>query len=103
MDATVSAMRLASDEQLSTGLSSVADANCPGSTDSPSVATLMTLLWAIRVIEAERTRKLEAPELDAATEVRQACVELDEMFRTRELRGVGLRTVQAKGWDGRRQ
>jgi len=47
----------------------------------------MTLLWAIHVIEKEREQKLMAPELDAATEVRQACMELEEMFRQREMSG----------------
>jgi len=50
----------------------------------------MTLLWAIHVIEKEREEKLMSPELDAATEVRQACMELEEMFRQREVSGKGV-------------
>jgi len=45
----------------------------------------MTLLWAITVIERERGQ--ETPKLDAAAEVRQSNVELEELFRPREIRG----------------
>jgi transcriptional activator HAC1 len=45
----------------------------------------MTLLWAITVIEKERGQ--ETPKLDAATEVRQSDMELEELFRLREIRG----------------
>lgn len=76
-DATMVVMRLASEQQLRDCLSTV-EASRLETRDSASVATLMTLLWAIRVIEREI--KLEAPKLDAATVARQSG-ELDNMFR----------------------
>jgi len=51
------------------------------------VEVLMTLLWAITVIEKERVERQETPKLDAAAEVRQS-MELEELFRPREMRGV---------------
>jgi len=90
MDATMEAMRSASEQQLPACLSA-ADASRPGRSESPSVEALMTLLWAIQVMEKERMRTTRStPELDAATEVRQACVELDEMFRRRDMNGKGV-------------
>jgi len=84
LDATMVAMRLASEQQLQDCLSN-ADAGHYGGSNSPSVEVLMTLLWAITVIEKERGQ--EAPKLDAAAEVRQSEVELQELFRPREIRG----------------
>jgi transcriptional activator HAC1 len=78
------AMRLASEQQLQDCLSN-ADAGHYGGSNSPSVEVLMTLLWAITVIEKERVERQEAPKLDAAAEVRQS--ELEELFRPREIRG----------------
>lgn len=80
------AMRSASEQQLHNCLSS-ADASRLETRNTPSVATLMTLLWAIHVIEKER--KLEAPKPDAAAVVRQFG-ELDDLFRLREQKGVSL-------------
>jgi transcriptional activator HAC1 len=94
MDATMVAMRSASEQQLPDCLSP-ADACSPGGTNSPSVATLMTLLWAIHVIEREREQKLMTPELDAATEVREAVRELEDMFRQREVNGKGVVSFMA--------
>jgi len=51
------------------------------------VEVLMTLLWAITVIEKERVERQETPKLDAAAEVRQSEMELQELFRPREIRG----------------
>ncbi|KAH7412682.1 transcriptional activator hac1 [Cadophora sp. MPI-SDFR-AT-0126] len=79
-DATMVVMRLASEQQLRDCLSTV-DASRLETRDSASVETLMTLLWAIRVIEREN--KLEAPKLDAAAVARQS-VELDSLFRLGE-------------------
>lgn len=73
-------MRLASEQQLRDCLSTV-DASRLGTRDSASVETLMTLLWAIRVIEREN--KLDAPKLDAAAVARQS-VEVDSLFRSGE-------------------
>ncbi|KAH9223301.1 hypothetical protein DL95DRAFT_353461 [Leptodontidium sp. 2 PMI_412] len=85
-DATMVVMRLASEQQLRDCLSTV-DASRLETRDSASVETLMTLLWAIRVIEREN--KLEAPKLDAATVARQSG-ELDSLFRLREHEGVSF-------------
>jgi transcriptional activator HAC1 len=68
-DATMVAMRLASEQQLS-GCFSSADASCRELRDSPSVEALMTLLWAIHVIEKEREQST-LPKLDAAKEEEQ--------------------------------
>lgn len=84
LDATMVAMRLASEQQLQDCLSNT-DAGHYGGSNSPSVEVLMTLLWAITVIEKERGQ--EAPKLDAAAEVRQSELELQELFRPREIRG----------------
>ena len=81
------AMRSASEQQLRDCLSSV-DASRFEKGNSPSVEALMTLLWAIHVIEKER--ELETPKLDAATVVRQSQGELDELFRLRDLKGVSF-------------
>jgi transcriptional activator HAC1 len=77
------AMRLASEQQLQDCLSNADASHDRG--DSPSVEVLMTLLWAITVIEKERGQ--ETPKLDAAAEVRQSDMELEELFRLREIRG----------------
>ncbi|CZT40578.1 related to HAC1 BZIP transcription factor, regulates the unfolded-protein response [Rhynchosporium secalis] len=55
--------------------------------DSASVETLMTLLWAIRVIAREV--KLEAPKPDAAAVARK-CPEVDNLFRSGEQKGASL-------------
>lgn len=78
------AMRLASEQPAQDCLSN-ADAGHYGGANSPSVEALMTLLWAITVIERERGQ--ETPKLDAAAEVRQS-MELEELFRPREMRSV---------------
>jgi len=88
LDATMVAMRLASEQQLQDCLSN-ADAGHYGGSNSPSVEVLMTLLWAITVIERERVERQETPKLDAAADVRQS-MELQELFRPRELRGVSF-------------
>jgi transcriptional activator HAC1 len=88
MDATMVAMRSASEQQLTHDcLSGVDASHRPGEKNSPSVESLMTLLWAINVISKEQNSQKDIPELDVATEIRQACLELDEMFRPREMRG----------------
>ncbi len=82
-DATMVAMRSASEQQLSTDCLTRADVNRDGR-DSPSMEVLMTLLWAITVIEKERGQ--QAPELDAASGVGRSRVELEDLFRPRHLR-----------------
>jgi transcriptional activator HAC1 len=78
------AMRLASEQQLQDCLSNV-DASHHDRVNSPSVEVLMTLLWAITVIEKERGQ--ETPKLDVAAEVGQSNMELDELLRPRRIRG----------------
>jgi transcriptional activator HAC1 len=78
------AMRLASEQQLRDCLSN-ADAGHYGGSNSPSVEVLMTLLWAITVIEKEGRERQQTPKLDAAAEVRQS--ELEDLFRLREIKG----------------
>jgi transcriptional activator HAC1 len=97
LDATMVAMRLASEQQLQDCLSNV-DAGHNDRANSPSVEVLMTLLWAITVIERERGQ--ETPKLDAAAEVRQSNMELEELFRPREIRGDRGVSFVPHGRDG---
>jgi hypothetical protein len=51
--------------------------------------SLMTLLWATDIIDREMKRQdpaLRFEELDPTTELRQACRELDELFKIRSIR-----------------
>jgi len=89
MDATMVAMRSASEQQLTHACLSHVDASPRRDEHSPSVESLMTLLWAIHVMEGERAHE-KTPRLDAATEVRQACSELDELFRLRNIKTKGV-------------
>jgi len=82
MDATLVAMRLASEQQLTHACLSNVDASRNDGADSPDVEALMTLLWAIQCFEKERGQL--TPKLDAATEIRQAIGELDELFRQKK-------------------
>lgn len=81
-------MRLASEQQLTHDCLSRVDANRLDGASSPNVEALMTLLWAIQVFEKERG--LISPKLDAATEIRQACRELDEIFRHGDVKELSL-------------
>jgi len=85
MDATMVAMRSASEQQLTRDCLSGVDV-CDGLDvgNSPSVESLMTLLWAVKVIDKEQQHK--TPRVDAATEVRQECGELDILFGQRDMR-----------------
>lgn len=95
MDATVGAMRSASEQfKLSgdwmTAAGSAREHRLGDRESSPTVETLMTLLWAIKVIDREnrlRSKTLETS--NAAAELRQACGELDIMFRRRQLERTG--------------
>jgi len=107
-DATMVAMRLASEQQLTQACLSSVDASRLDGASSPNVEALMTLLWAIQCFEKERGHI--TPKLDAATEVRQAIGELDELFRHRDLMGVsfvphgrdgdstGVKAKSLEGW-----
>jgi transcriptional activator HAC1 len=86
-DATMVAMRRLSSSASVRDCLSPVDGSRLGGTDSPSIEALMTLLWATHVIEKEIEQQAMAPKLDAATEVRQACMELDDMFKRRDLSG----------------
>jgi len=85
MDATVVAMRSASEQQLSQACLSSTDASRHVQ-EGPSIEVLLTLLWAIQCFEKERKQKLMTTEMDASSEVRQACEELSVLFTPRELR-----------------
>jgi transcriptional activator HAC1 len=88
MDATMGAMRLASEQQLLARdclVGGDVDAHDPSRGQEPSMECLMTLLWATDVIDRELKRQEQAlmrvEEVDPATEIRQACRELDELFK----------------------
>jgi transcriptional activator HAC1 len=101
-------MRLASEQQLTHDCLSRVDVSRLDGVNSPNVEALMTLLWAIQCFEKERGHI--APKLDAATEVRQAIGELDELFRHGDLMGgsfvphgrdgdpTGLKAKSLEGW-----
>ena len=85
------AMRLASEQQLLARdcLSGGVDACDRSRGQEPSMECLMTLLWATDVIDRELKRQDQAmrvEEVDPATEIRQACRELDELFKIRSMR-----------------
>ena len=81
MDATMVAMRLASEQPLINACSSSVDASrSAGGKNSPSIEALMTLFWATYSI-SQKDQMKEQSKLDVATEVRQACDELDKLFR----------------------
>jgi transcriptional activator HAC1 len=89
------AMRLASEQQLTRDC--LTGAGGCGSLDedhSPSLESLTTLLWATHVFEKNRQR---APEPDIATEVKQACRELEELLRPREVIGRGISFQMSRG------
>lgn len=95
MDATMEAMRLASEQQLTRDC--LTGAGGCGSLDgdhSPSLESLTTLLWATHVFEKNRQR---VPEPDLATEVKQACRELEELLRPREVIGRGISFQMSRG------
>jgi len=84
MDATMVAMRLASEQYLVTAcLSSVEASQSVRGKDAPSMEALMTLFWATSAISKEEMP--EQSKLDVATEVRQACDEVNELFRQRKM------------------
>jgi transcriptional activator HAC1 len=92
MDATMGAMRLASEQHLLAHVcldGGDVDAHDRSRAKEPSMECLMTLLWATDVIDRELRRQEQAlmkvEEVDPATEIRQACKELDELFRSRNI------------------
>jgi transcriptional activator HAC1 len=79
MDATMAAMRLASEQQLAHDcLTGVGSSDRLDGRNPPSIESLMTLLWCIRVFEKRSNNEQVG---------RQACRELDELFRPREVIG----------------
>ena len=88
MDATMEAMRsAASEQQLSPDCLTGARAfDRRDGSDSPSIESLATLLWATHVFERNRRRALE---LGTAAEARQDGGELGDLLRARELAGKG--------------
>jgi transcriptional activator HAC1 len=82
MDATMAAMRLQSEQQLTRDcLIGAGSCDHRDVENSPSLEALMTLLWAIHVFEKKREY---TPELDVAMDGRQAG-ELDRLFRPRDI------------------
>lgn len=78
MDATIAAMRLASEQQLTHDcLTGAGSSDRLESRNSPSLESLMTLLWCTRVFEKQSNNEQWIG--------RQACRELDELFRPREV------------------
>ena len=91
MDATMGVMRLASEQQLLACdcLNGGVDACDQNRGQEPSMECLMTLLWATDVIDSElnhQDQALKVEDVDPATEIRQACRELDELFKTMSMR-----------------
>ena len=96
LDATMVAMRRASEQQLTRDyLNDVDLCDRLDVENSPTVESLMTLLWAISVIDKEGQH--EEPELDAATELREACRELDKLFRARDMNRKRVSLVSGRG------
>ncbi|PQE30116.1 bZIP transcription factor protein [Rutstroemia sp. NJR-2017a WRK4] len=114
MDATSEAMRLLSEQKLVRDcLSSAGECDLRDGDKSPSIESLMTLLWAIKVIEKEQA--LPTPKPDAVMEgAGQACDELKNLFGLREVSGASSTVSFAlassevggiageKSWEARR-
>lgn len=104
MDATMGAMRLASEQQLSPDcLAGAGLCDRRDGTNSPSLESLTVLLGAIRVFEMNRQR---VPELDTTTESTRDSRVLSDLLRAREVaenrgffksssrdRGLGVKTM----------
>jgi len=84
------AMRSASEQQLlARDCLSGVDTRDPRQGMESSMECLMTLLWATRVIDRERQKQEKASRREEGGAVRQACMELDELFRIRTVRRRG--------------
>jgi len=85
MDATLGAMRSASEQQLLARdcLAGGGDAHALRQGKEPSMECLMTLAWAIRVLD----REIQDQQRDASGK-RQAGVELEQLFRARSVKQV---------------
>jgi len=82
MAATVVALRLASEQQLTRDcLNDVIVDDRRKLESSPTVESLMTLLWTVNVIDRERQHQDRSAEVEAGTGIRQVCMERDNMFR----------------------
>lgn len=101
MDATMVSMRLASEQQLVPACQSSVDASrSAGGQNSPSIEALTTLLWATHVI-AKEDAEGHVQQVDVTTEIRQACDELDGLFRQGKARGT--RAPAGRGSDAKAQ
>ena len=100
MDATMEAMRSQSEQQPTRNcLSGAGASDSRDVVNSPSLETLITLLWAIRVFERKRGHTFE---LNVAMDGRQAS-ELDGLFRPIEFDGLeGLPPVSEGGELGQK-
>jgi len=98
------AMRSASEQQLLISHARLGDdaVGRPNSATDPSMESLMTLLWATKVIDRERQRLEDAMSVEpldnTVTQVERACEELDGLFRLRSVRKRELHS-SAYAWD----
>ena len=106
MDATLEAMRLASEQQLTRDcLTGVGECDRLDGNNSPSLESLMTLLWAIKVFEKNRE---SASNPDTAKEVGECRGKLHMLLEPREVKGSffsmsGVDNLAKKSLDGWRQ
>lgn len=106
MDATLEAMRLASEQQLTRDcLTGVGECDRLDGNNSPSLESLMTLLWAIKVFEKNRE---SASKPDTAKEVGECRGKLHMLLKPREVKGCffsmsGVDNLAKKSLDGWRQ
>jgi len=86
----MAAMRLASEQQLSNDcLTGVGSSDRLDGRNSPSLESLMTLLWATRVFEKRLNNEQWVG--------RQPCRELEELFKPDEV--MGLRDISYVSWE----
>lgn len=66
--------------------------------DSPSVESLMTLLWAIEVIVKDQSHiKMEnRTKSKVAAEMGPVCREVDELLRDRDMKRVSFTTAEGR-------
>jgi len=92
MDATMAAMRLASEQQLARDcLTGVGSSDRLDGRNSPSLESLMTLLWATQIFEKKSKNEQVG---------RQTYRELDELFRAREVIGTSEISSVSGGGGG---
>jgi transcriptional activator HAC1 len=105
MDATMGAMRSASEQQLLARdcFSGSETSRNPSQVEGPSIECLMTLLWATKVIDRELQQDQSSEEIGTASAVKQASWELDRLFRARPVGKKSVRSARQakKSLEGR--